>query len=133
MKNYINIQTISTNEETLLNKGYQPLTASEIKEKIVGKYFLGGYLHGFKYIVAVNADGTLESKNDYEHYDHGKWLIDKERDTLNVYWQRGWDSTITRLYAVDESIHMYDAQTGVWRTSFDREIEKVDSIKGYLF
>ncbi len=133
MKNYFNIITNTKREETLINKGYKPLTASEIKEKIAEKYFLGGYLHGFKYIVAVNLDGTLESKNDYGHYDCGKWLIDNEQHTLSVYWERGWDSTITRLYAVDESIHMYDSQTGVWRTSFDQPIEKVDSIKAYLF
>lgn len=133
MKNYITIDQNPKTEEMLIKKGYKPLTASEIKEKIAGKYFLGGYLHGFKYIVAVNLEGTLEGKNDYEHYDRGRWLINNEQHTLSVYWEKGWDSTITRLYPVDNSIQMYDAQTGLWRTSFNQAIEKVNHIKAYSF
>lgn len=133
MKNYITIDENQKAEATLIKEGYKPLTASEIKEKIAGKYFLGSYLHGFKYIVAVNVEGTLESKNDYEHYDRGRWLINNEQHTLSVYWEEGWDSTVTRLYAVDESIQMYDAQTGVWRTRFDQVIDQVKDIKAYSF
>ena len=65
---------------------FQPLSAEEIKLHIVGKTFLGSFPPFFKYIISVNADGSLEGKNNYQHYDTGNWIIDTKKNTLSVSW-----------------------------------------------
>lgn len=134
MKNYISINTkTEDNEEAAISNGFKQLLAKDIKTKIVGKAFLGGYLHGFQFIVSVNTDGSLEGKNNVEHYDLGHWVIDDTNNTLTVNWQNGWDSTTTRIYQLNDKINMYDKESGLWRTSFNQSIEAITNIKNYQF
>jgi len=133
MNNYINLSENTDSEEIAIGNGYSQLSGREIKDQLVGKQFLGGYINGFQYIIAINADGSLEGNNNYQHYDTGSWSIDMEKGTLSVNWENGWDNTTTRLYEIDKEIRMYDKETGKWRTSLKQQIDKVQNIKNHQF
>jgi hypothetical protein len=133
MKNYVDLSENTDSEKTAIENGYSQLSGKEIKEQLVGKLFLGCYLHGFQYIISINTDGSLEGKNNYQHYDIGSWVIDMEKHTMNVNWKHGWDNTTTRLYKVGKEIRMYDKETGEWRSSLKQYIDGVQNIKTYQF
>ena len=120
-------------EKNAIAKGYKRLSGHEMKEKLVGKQFIGGYLRGFRYIISIGFDGSLEGKNNYQHYDSGKWIIDLEDSTMEVVWLNGWDNTTTHLYEIGKEIIMYDKDTGKWRTSFYHEVDKVQDIEHFQF
>ncbi len=109
------------------------LTARDIHQKIVGNQFAGTYRQGFKYIIAINEDGRLEGKNNYLHYDVGRWSVDVENNTLIVEWDNGWENTAFRLYFKDAVIRMYDSETGQWRSSISYLETPVQSIENYPF
>lgn len=133
MKDFIEIDNTIKLVSDAIEKGFSQLTADDIKDKIVGKQFLGGYLQGFQYIISINKDGSLEGKNNYHHYDIGHWQINISKNTLSVTWQYGWDNTTTHLYERNAQINMYDENTGVWRTSLNQEISPKLNIKNYHF
>lgn len=121
-------------EDDIRDKGYMPLEANAIKQLIVGRTFLGSFPPVFKYIISINRNGSLEGKNNYQHYDTGKWKIDKESNTLCVSWDFGWQSSTSRVYQVDDVVKMFDATTGKLNTSFDELVELVEgdeSIQGF--
>ena len=133
MKNHIEISENSDSENRAIENGYKHLTGHEIKDRIVGKQFFGGYLHGFQYIISINSDGSLEGKNNYQHHDIGSWTIDMEENTMKVSWKYGWDNTTTRLYEIGEEIRLYDKDTGKWRSSLSHQVDKVQNIENYQF
>jgi len=49
MKNYLDLATRTEHEKNAIENGHRPLSGTEIKEWLVGKQFLGGYLHGFQH------------------------------------------------------------------------------------
>ena len=118
-------------ESSVQQKGHAPLNAKEIRLLIVGKTFLGSFPPSFKYIISVNRDGSLEGKNNYQHYDIGKWTINTESNTLSVNWDFGWTNTTNHVYLVDDVVQMFDATSGKLNTSFDEPIEGVESIKAF--
>lgn len=125
------------NQETdipcdLQKLGCNPLDAEEIKLHIAGKTFLGSFPPFFKYIILVNKDGTLEGKNNYEHYDVGKWVVDTEKNTLSVNWDFGWANTTNHVYLINGVFQMFDTTSGKLNTSFDEPIESVESIKAFV-
>jgi hypothetical protein len=118
-------------ESQLRQKGYVPLNAEEITSHIVGRTFLGSFPPSFKYVISVNRDGSLEGKNNYQHYDVGKWTINTEKNTLSVNWNFGWANTTNHVYLVDDVVQMFDATSGKLNTSFDESIKSVESIKTF--
>jgi len=133
MKNYVDLLENTDPEEIVVGNGYSQLSGREIKEQLVGKQFLGNYLHGIEYIISINADGSLEGKNTYQHYDIGSWLIDMEEGTMSVNWENGWGNVTTRIYEIGKEIRMYEKETGTWRTSLKQYFDKVQNIKNYQF
>jgi hypothetical protein len=134
MKKAIDSRAQAPETEALVKEqGYVNLDSVEIKERIIGKQFFGGYLHGFQYVISINENGSLEGKNNYQHYDVGEWTINEEEHTLSVKWQYGWDDTTTRLYDINGEISMYDAYTGHWRTVLREPIKEAINIEEYEF
>jgi hypothetical protein len=133
MKNVVEVDfNIKTEVESdIQQKGYVPLIAEEIQLLIAGKTFLGSFPPSFKYVISVNRDGSLEGKNNYQHYDVGKWTINTERNTLSVNWNFGWANTTNHVYLVDDVVQMFDVTSGKLNTSFDEPIESVESIKTF--
>lgn len=131
MKNAIDIFfNKQTDSESLIQQqGHMSLDAEEIKAQIVGKTFLGSFPPAFKYIILVNKDGSLEGKNNYQHYDMGKWTISAKTNTLSVSWDLGWEKSTNNVYVVDNVVKMFDTTSGKLNTSFDEQIEAVQSIK----
>ncbi len=120
-------------EEAIIALGYKALSAADIHQQLVGNQFLGGYMGGFQYIIAINTDGSLEGKNNYQHYDIGRWHIDEHTNGLTVRWQYGWDNSTTRIYPVNDEFWMYDTSTRLWRTSLTKRLSKQADIKNYTF
>ena len=109
------------------------LGAQGIRDRLAGQQFLGSYLNGFRYIISINADGSLEGMNNYGHYDVGRWSVDDDRHALIVAWQHGWDNTTTRLHALGDEIRMHDAETGKWRSSLVPVTGEKHDIKNHQF
>jgi hypothetical protein len=133
VKKYIDANKAPETEGLVKEQGYVNLDSTEIKEKIIGKQFFGGYLNGFQYVISINENGSLEGKNNYQHYDVGEWVINEEENSLSVKWQYGWDDTTTRLYDINGEISMYDVYTGNWRTVLRQRIEEEINIEEYQF
>lgn len=133
MNNYIDLSENFDTENDAIKNNYRQLTGTEIKQRLVGRQFLGSYLHGFYYIISINDNGSLEGKNNYQHYDVGSWEIDMQKHTMSVNWKHGWDNTSSRLYEVDKEIRMYDVDTGLWRTSLNQQTDKNQNIKKHSF
>ncbi len=127
----VNFNNMTEVESDLQQKEYAPLNAEEIQLLIVGKTFLGSFPPSFKYIISVNIDGSLEGKNNYQHYDIGKWIINAENNTLSVNWDFGWVNSTNHVYLVDDVVKMFDSTSSKLNTSFDELIEGVDSIKAF--
>jgi hypothetical protein len=107
------------------------LTAEQIGAQLVGKTFLGFFPPMFKYVVSIQADGRLEGKNNYQHYDVGRWTIDPNTHTFSVAWELGWVSSTSHVYAHDDVFELVDAQTGKLNTRFDKAIAPVASIEHF--
>lgn len=105
------------------------LSAEEIERHIVGKVFLGSFPPAFKYIVSINDNGSLEGKNNYQHYDTGEWSIDAETNTLSVKWSNGWEASTNKVYLTGGVVTMFCASSGKLNTSFDEQLQGVESIK----
>jgi hypothetical protein len=133
MKGYLDVIRTLGSEEIARDRGCEELNALNIKELIVGNIFFGNYLGGYEYIISTNINGTLEGKNNCEHYDIGNWSIDTEEDTLNVKWKYGWDNAKTHLYVIDDMILMYDLETGLFRSSLIYQLSNISNIKEYQF
>lgn len=133
MDNFIMLNENSDSEDNAIQNGFTLLDVHEITKQIIGYQFLGSYLHGFKYIISINSDGSLEGKNHVGHYDIGLWVLDEINHTLSVEWQYGWDKATTKLYVKDDVINMYDSESGQWRTSLHQQLDEAVNIKNYIF
>ncbi len=132
MKDVVKVNNKKTEiESDMHQQDYAPLNAEEIQSLIVGKTFLGSFPPSFKYIISVNSDGSLEGKNNYQHYDVGKWIINAESNTLSVSWNFGWVNSTNHVYLVGDVVQMFDATSGKLNTSFDEPIEGVESIRTF--
>ncbi len=109
---------IGTTESTIIDAGYQPLSGQQLAQTIVGKTLLGDYGYLFKFIVAINANGSIEGKNNAGAHHFGKWVIDEAEGTISLQWDSGWDNTTNRAYAVDGLLKLFDVNGGEWRTTF---------------
>ena len=127
----VDFNTKTENESYIQQQGYTPLNAEAIQLLIVGKTFLGYFPPCFKYIISINKEGGLEGKNNYQHYDIGKWIINAESNTLCVNWHFGWANTTNRVYLIDEVLQLFDATSGKLNTSFNKSIKDVESIKNF--
>lgn len=114
------------------DKGLTQLIAGAFKERISGKCFAGLYHAPFKYVMRFDLDGDLWGQNNYGTQDTGQWLIDTTQSTLTVSWKNGWDSHTTNGYADGDAIHLFDATTGLWRTTLLREISQSELSSGAL-
>jgi len=121
---------ITESESDIRKKGYLPLDAKEIESHIFGKTFLGFFPPYFRYIILFNENGGLEGKNNYQHYDTGKWVINSD-NTLSVSWNFGWENTTNHVYFIDGNIKFFDVGSGKMNTYFERSIETVESIKAF--
>lgn len=120
------------NKTTEFESGVQ-LDTKGIELHLVGKTFFASFPPSFKYIVSINKDGSLEGKNDHEHYDTGNWIVDPENNTLSVNWDFGWGSSTSHVYLVNNIVKIFDSTSGKLNTSFDEQIEDVGSIKTFEF
>jgi len=116
-------------ESLILQQGYTPLDAGAITSHLVGKTFIGRFPPVFKYVVCLNEDGSLEGKNNCQHYDEGVWEVDGKNNTLSVVWKFGWISSINRVYQIGRVFRLFDASSGKLNTLFDDVIRPVKNIK----
>ena len=114
-------------------KDHVQLDAKGIERHLVGKTFFASFPPSFKYIVSINKDGSLEGKNDHDHYDTGTWVMDAENNTLSVSWDLGWGSSTSHVYLVNNIVKIFDSTSGKLNTSFDEQIDDVESIKTFEF
>ncbi len=113
----MNHEQMPTNENEIVEKGHRRLSGPELEDLVKGKKFTGLYRPPFKYIVSIDADGTLSGENNFGTKDSGRWSIDPSTGEFTVSWQNYWDANTTYGYAVEGAIHLFDIQTGNWRTS----------------
>lgn len=133
MKNFTHIDFSEPSETAidLQQMGYSQLTAVEMRKALSGQGFVGNYLCGFKFIVAIHTDGTLEGRNNVGSYDSGQWIIDSEENTFKLFWSGGWYDTTTHLYKIDNEIRTHDVTTGAWGSTLKRVIG-YDTAKSYI-
>ncbi len=133
MNNFIELKASdhTHSEHDILQKGYLALDHQAIQKQIIGQHFFAEYQQGFKYVIAINADGSLEGKNNYDHYDTGHWLL--KDNILCVEWDYGWDNACARFYQVNDIFLMFDAKTGLWRSTLKPAKHPVNNIKLMVF
>ncbi len=105
------------NEAEFIQKGHKRLSGPELEALVKGKNFSGFYRPPFQYVVRIGADGTLWGENNFGTQDNGNWSIDPKTGGFTVSWQKYWDDNTAFGYAIDDVIHLFDTQTGDWRTS----------------
>ncbi len=110
------------NETEFINKGRTRLSGLELERLIKGKNFVGLYRPPFHYVINFNVDGTLAGENNFGTQDSGHWSVDLATGGFTVSWQKYWDDNTAFGYVVDGAVHLFDAQTGEWRTSMQSEI-----------
>ena len=105
-------------EAMAIDTGHAQLSGKELDAIIVGTTVRGLYRGGFRYNVFVDRDGSLEGKNHVGSHNFGTWLLDMKAHTFTVTWRNGWDHTTTRAYNFGDEVRFFDADTGLWRTTF---------------
>ncbi len=108
-------------------------TSNEIKTNIIGKTFYGKHPPNFEYIIAINADGTLEGKNNSDHHDWGKWELNDQEHTLSVCWENGWQNNTSKIQSLDGIIQLVDVETKQVNTYLNHEIQAIKDISKYRF
>ncbi len=101
-----------------IEAGHCQLSAEDLKAIIVGKTMRGLYRRGFKYNVFIDHDGSLEGKNHVGSHNYGAWSLDMAAHTFTVKWRNGWDDNTARAYRFGDEVKLFDADTGLWRTTF---------------
>lgn len=109
-------------EETVQKNGFKQLSGSELRDRIVNKTVYGDYPGGYKFISEIHENGMTQGMNHVGSHDLGNWAIDFDNHTLHLKWKHGWLDTVTRAYAVNETIEFYDINTGNWITTFKKII-----------
>ena len=109
---------ISVTEAMIVEAGYEPLSADELRQKISNKTVFGDYGFLFKFVNVMEENGAMEGRNNAGAHVFGKWSIDSQAGTISVNWDGGWDNTTTRAYWVDDQIKLFDVDSGQWRTTF---------------
>ena len=92
------------------------LTRDKLQEQLMNKRINGLYRLPFTYEMQLNEDGTLWGRNNYGTEDVGKWTI-SDTGEMTVSWQSYWDAHTTRVYLENGVLHLFDIDTGNWRTS----------------
>ena len=110
------------NEAEFIEKGHKRLSGPELENLIMGMSYSGLYRPPFHYVIIIGADGTLLGKNNFGTRDSGHWSVDPATSGIAVSRQNYWDDNTAYGYAVDGAIHLFDTQTGDWRTSMLSEI-----------
>jgi len=110
----------NSTEAEIIEKGYLQLTGKELLLRISNKTVYGDYPPYYKFKADVYQNGTTEGINNVGTQDFGKWIIDFEKNTLQLVWQNGWLDTITHAYEVKGNIEFYDVDSGNWRTTFKK-------------
>ena len=105
-------------ENEIIKQGYVHLSGKELLSRISNKTVLGDYPMGYKFATDIYENGTANGINHVGSVDRGNWIIDFEKNTLQLEWKNGWMNTITRAYLVNKNIEFYDTDTGKWRTTF---------------
>ena len=105
-------------EKEIIGQGYIQLSGEELLSIISNKTIFGDYLMGYKFATYINENGTVKGINNVGSIDSGKWIINFEKNTIQLEWKNGWINTITRAYFVNKNIEFYDIDTGKWRTTF---------------
>ena len=114
---------VQPTESELLDQGFLPLTGEELKSRISGKQVRGDYLYGYKYIGVFHANGTTEGENNVGSHHFGEYVVNLENNTISLFWDNGWDNTITKAYDIKGELHFFDVGTGNWRMSFVEILE----------
>ncbi len=112
-------------EAEIAEKGHKRLSALELETLVKGNSFSGLYRPPFQYVIRIGADGSLWGENNFGTKDSGRWSIDPATGGFTVSWQNYWDANTAFGYVVDGIIHLFDAQTGDWRTSMLHEVAEV--------
>ncbi|MEE9430707.1 MAG: hypothetical protein V3V16_06670 [Melioribacteraceae bacterium] len=105
-------------EDGIIAKGHKQITGKILQATIKNTTVFGEYLNGYKFVTDIYDNGTAEGINNVGSHNFGKWIIDFEKNTLQLEWENGWVDTITRAYNVNGNIEFYDIGTGKWRTTF---------------
>jgi hypothetical protein len=111
---------IKTDKKKLLNRGYSPLSKEELMGYIANTTVTGDYeYNGHRvYKSFMNANGEIESKNDWGSHVFGRYTIDEE-GVFSVEWDGYWDAWSGVAFLIEGQIKFYDLKTGKWRTTFN--------------
>ncbi len=110
----------TSSEADMQAAGRVPMSAGALAARIVGKTVYGDFGYMFKFVMAVDVDGTLEGKNNAGAHTFGHWEIDPDTGEMSVSWQSGWVDSTARAYDVNGSLKLYEAATGRWATTLHR-------------
>lgn len=117
-------QTMPTSVEEMQKQGLEPLSAKTLKARVWGKCFFGVFRFPFLYTMKIAQDGALWGRNNYGTEDSGLGAIDETTGAFTVSWQNHWEANTSFGYLVDNAIHLFDVQTGEWKTTLLREIDE---------
>jgi hypothetical protein len=111
---------IQTSKDDLLNLGHTPLTKEEILALIANTTVIGDYeYNGHRvYKSFMDANGEIESKNDWGSHVFGRYTIDED-GLFSVEWDGYWDAWSGVAFLIEGEIKFYDVKTGKWRTTFN--------------
>jgi hypothetical protein len=118
-----------TNADSLLMKGYKPLTKIELTELISDTTVSGDYeYHGHRrYKTFMNKNGTMVGSNDWGSLEKGQWSIYRN-GYLCVMWDGYWENWIAKAFKIGEEIKFYDIESGEWRTTFNKIVKGEQSL-----
>lgn len=100
---------------TVAEMNSPPLGAAELLTRLKGKLGSGLYRPPFTYQMHFHSDGVLWGRNNYGTEDTGRWAI-AENGEMVVSWQNYWDAHTTRIYEDSGILHLFDTDTGNWRS-----------------
>jgi hypothetical protein len=111
---------IQTSKDDLLSLGHTPLTKEELLALISNTTVIGDYeYNGHRvYKSFMDANGEIESKNDWGSHVFGRYTID-DNGVFNVEWDGYWDAWSGVAFLIEDEIKFYDVKTGKWRTTFN--------------
>lgn len=109
-----------TTRAQALAAGGQALNGAELSRLVVGHTVWGDYPGGFRFVSYLDPDGHIAGTNNVGSDNTGTWHIDVDKGTLSTVWDQSWANSTAVAVSYGGVIHLFDAETGLWQTNFDR-------------
>jgi len=104
--------------ESIIQQGYQMLTAKEIEDIFADATITARYFYSNSWYKAVTnsySDGRIEGENHVGSYNEGRLSVNKNNNTLSLEWDGYWEDWTAVGYRVNDEFIFFDADSGKWR------------------